>query len=84
MTPYIVHAVDPNQVVRPDQNFQDASDPQTWFLGRVEPDLFDFAVTSTDAGVLRQDRIHHPVGLAALRQDILRTEKDSSHGRSSL
>jgi pilus assembly protein CpaC len=35
VTPYIVHPVDPNQVVRPDQNFQDASDPQTWFLGRV-------------------------------------------------
>jgi pilus assembly protein CpaC len=35
VTPYIVHAVDPNQIVRPDQNFQDASDPQTWFLGRV-------------------------------------------------
>ena len=31
----VVHAIDPNQVVRPDQNFQDASDPQTWFLGRV-------------------------------------------------
>ena len=35
VTPYIVHAVDPNQVVRPDQNFQEASDPQAWFLGRV-------------------------------------------------
>jgi pilus assembly protein CpaC len=35
VTPYIVHAVDPNQIVRPDQNFQEASDPQTWFLGRV-------------------------------------------------
>jgi pilus assembly protein CpaC len=35
VTPYVVHAVDPSQVVRPDQNFQDASDPQTWFLGRV-------------------------------------------------
>jgi pilus assembly protein CpaC len=35
VTPYIVHPVDPNQIVRPDQNFQDASDPQTWFLGRV-------------------------------------------------
>ena len=35
VTPYIVHAVDPSQVVRPDQNFQDASDPQSWFLGRV-------------------------------------------------
>jgi pilus assembly protein CpaC len=35
VTPYITHAVDPSQVVRPDQNFQDASDPQAWFLGRV-------------------------------------------------
>jgi pilus assembly protein CpaC len=35
VTPYIVHPIDPTQVVRPDQNFQDASDPQTWFLGRV-------------------------------------------------
>ncbi len=35
VTPYIVHPVDPSQIVRPDQNFQDASDPQTWFLGRV-------------------------------------------------
>jgi pilus assembly protein CpaC len=35
VTPYIVHPIDPNQIVRPDQNFQDASDPQTWFLGRV-------------------------------------------------
>lgn len=35
VTPYVAHAVDPKEVVRPDQNFQDASDPQTWFLGRV-------------------------------------------------
>jgi pilus assembly protein CpaC len=35
VTPYIVHAVDPSQIVRPDQNYQDASDPQSWFLGRV-------------------------------------------------
>jgi pilus assembly protein CpaC len=35
VTPYIAHAIDPSQIVRPDQNFQDASDPQTWFLGRV-------------------------------------------------
>ena len=35
VTPYIVAPIDPSQVVRPDQNFQDASDPQTWFLGRV-------------------------------------------------
>ncbi len=35
VTPYVVHAIDPSQVVKPDQNFQDASDPQAWFLGRV-------------------------------------------------
>jgi pilus assembly protein CpaC len=35
VTPYIVHPIDPNQIVRPDQNYQDASDPQSWFLGRV-------------------------------------------------
>jgi pilus assembly protein CpaC len=35
VTPYIVHAIDPGQVVKPDQNYTDASDPQTWLLGRV-------------------------------------------------
>ncbi len=35
VTPYIVHAVDPKDVTRPDQNFNEASDPQAWLLGRV-------------------------------------------------
>ena len=35
VTPYIVHAVDPKDVSRPDQNFTEASDPQAWLLGRV-------------------------------------------------
>lgn len=35
VTPYIVHAVDPRDVARPDDNFAEASDPQTWLLGRV-------------------------------------------------
>jgi pilus assembly protein CpaC len=35
VTPYIVHAIDARDIVRPDQNFQDASDPQAWLLGRV-------------------------------------------------
>jgi pilus assembly protein CpaC len=35
VTPYIVHAVDPGQVVKPDANYSDATDPQTWLLGRV-------------------------------------------------
>ncbi len=35
VTPYIVHAVDPGQIVKPDANFADATDPQSWLLGRV-------------------------------------------------
>jgi len=35
VTPYIVHAVDPKDISRPDQNFAEASDPQSWLLGRV-------------------------------------------------
>jgi pilus assembly protein CpaC len=35
VTPYIVHAVDPHEVVKPDANYSDATDPQTWLLGRV-------------------------------------------------
>ena len=61
VTPYIVHAVDPNQIVRPDQNFQDASDPQSWFLGRVNRIYSDLKVAPADAALLGQDRIHHTV-----------------------
>jgi pilus assembly protein CpaC len=35
VTPYIVHAIDPRDVARPDSNFTEASDPQAWLLGRV-------------------------------------------------
>jgi pilus assembly protein CpaC len=35
VTPYVVHAIDPRDAVRPDANFNEASDPQTWLLGRV-------------------------------------------------
>jgi pilus assembly protein CpaC len=35
VTPYIVHSVDPKDVARVDQNLTDASDPQAWFLGRI-------------------------------------------------
>jgi pilus assembly protein CpaC len=34
VTPYIVHAVDPEEVVHTDKDFVDASDPQAWLLGR--------------------------------------------------
>jgi len=35
VTPYIVHAIDPNQVQRPEKGFYDATDPQGWLLGKV-------------------------------------------------
>jgi pilus assembly protein CpaC len=35
VTPYVVHAIDPRDAVRPDANFKEASDPQAWLLGRV-------------------------------------------------
>jgi len=35
VTPFIVHAIDPRDAVRPDKNFQESSDPQAWLLGRV-------------------------------------------------
>ena len=35
VTPYIVHAIDPRDAVRPDSAFQEASDPQAWLLGHV-------------------------------------------------
>ncbi|MBX9759913.1 MAG: type II and III secretion system protein family protein [Beijerinckiaceae bacterium] len=35
VTPYIAKAVNPNEIARPDDGFMEASDPQTWFLGRV-------------------------------------------------
>ncbi len=35
VTPFIVHAIDPHEIVKPDDNFVDATDPQSWLLGRV-------------------------------------------------
>jgi pilus assembly protein CpaC len=35
VSPYIVKPISQQQVMRPDDNFQDASDPQAWLLGRV-------------------------------------------------
>jgi pilus assembly protein CpaC len=35
VSPYIVKPISQQQVVRPDDNLQDASDPQAWLLGRV-------------------------------------------------
>lgn len=35
VTPYIAKPVNPNELKRPDDGYADASDPQSWFLGRV-------------------------------------------------
>ena len=35
VTPYIAKPISPSEVVRPDDGFSDASDPQAWLLGRV-------------------------------------------------
>ena len=35
VTPYIAKSVAPSEIVRPDDGFSDASDPQAWLLGRV-------------------------------------------------
>ncbi len=35
VTPYITKTLAPKEIARPDDNFADASDPQTWLLGRV-------------------------------------------------
>lgn len=35
VTPYIAKPVNPNELKRPDDGFADASDPQSWLLGRV-------------------------------------------------
>ena len=35
VTPYIAKALSPEQVSRPDDGLADASDPQSWFLGRI-------------------------------------------------
>jgi pilus assembly protein CpaC len=35
VTPYIVKPVQANQIAKPTDGFADASDPQTWLLGRI-------------------------------------------------
>lgn len=35
VTPYIAKVSNPNDLKRPDEGYADASDPQSWFLGRV-------------------------------------------------
>ena len=72
VTPYIVHPIDPSQVVRPDQNFSGRERPPDLVPGSRQPDLLHLTVASTDAGLRRQDRVYHPVAHSALRQDFLR------------
>ena len=59
VTPYIVHAVDPKDVARPDQNFVDASDPQALAARPRQPHLLELGRPAPDAKLLRKGRIHH-------------------------
>ena len=67
VTPYIVHAIDPE----PDRSAGPELSGRQRSANLVprprQPHLLDFGIASTDAGLRRKDRIHHPVDLAALR-----------------
>ena len=60
VTPYVVHAIDPSQIVRPDQNFEDAGYPQAWFLGRVDRIYSTSGALQPTPGY-GENRLHHPI-----------------------
>ena len=72
VTPYIVHAIDPE----PDRSAGPELPGRQRSANLVprprQPHLLHFGIASTDAGLCGQDRIHHPVDLAALRQNSLK------------
>ena len=35
VTPYLAKSLRPDQISKPDDGFTDASDPQSWLLGRM-------------------------------------------------
>ena len=70
VTPYIVHAVDPSQVVQAGPEFPGRQRPANLVPRPCQPDLFHVTIAAADARLRRQDRIHHPIGLVVLRQDI--------------
>ena len=45
--------------MRPDANFVDASDPQSWLLGRVNRIYSSSGASAADAELFRQGRLHH-------------------------
>ena len=59
VTPYIVHAIDPKDVSRPDANFQEASDPQAWLLGRVNRIYSTSGNLQPMPAYTGNSRIHH-------------------------
>ena len=75
VTPYIVHAIDPNQIVRPDQNFSGRQRSANLVPRPRQPHLFHVGIPSTDARLRRQGRIHYRVGLAAFRPDSLQSSR---------
>ena len=83
VTPYIVHAIDPE----PDRSAGPELSGRQRSANLVprprQPHLFHLGIASADAGLRRQDRIHHPVERRRISPGFPRTEKDTSHGRSS-
>ena len=56
VTPFIVRPISPNQVARPDDNYQDASDPAAMFIGRIN------RIYGTAGAPPAQGRFNGPVG----------------------
>ena len=56
VTPYIVRPVSANQIARPDDNYQDASDPAGMFIGRLNR-IYGTAGAATPRG-----RFNGPIG----------------------
>ena len=77
VTPYIVHAVDPKDIVRPDANFQEASDPQALVSRSSQSHLFDLRQPTAHAGLFRQSRIYHRLTMAEVWTDICRARTRS-------
>ena len=73
VTPYIVatHRPEPGREARP--KFPGRQRSADLAPGACQPDLLRLAVAPADAWLCRQDRIHHPVGLACFVRKPLET-----------
>jgi hypothetical protein len=79
VTPYIVHALDPREVVRPDANYSDATDPQSWLLGRVNRLYSTTAIRKRSKVILAKSALsmidRHAAPAGASHSDIAHTDR---------